>query len=94
MSRKTELMNRINRLLDTDSVPVLRVYVNHTPPGTWALTSPLPVKEILRKLKEEQQEPVLYKEVPCSGLSEDTNLTVTSEKLADSMIELFKGFTG
>ncbi len=94
MSRKTELMNRINRLMDTDSVPVLRVYINRTPSAAWALNSTLPVDEISRKLTEEQQEPALYKEVPCSGLSEDTKLTVTSEKLADEMIELFKGFTG
>jgi len=94
MSRKAALMIRINKLLSTDHVPVLRVYINRTPSAAWALNSPLPADEISRKLTEEQREPILYKEVLCTGLSEDTNLTVTSEKLADEMIELFKGFTG
>lgn len=82
-----EKINELRQLIER--VPVLRVYINQTPDLGWILTSDLTAEEINEKIRAETRPPVLYKEVPCSGLDHDQEIIVTSNKIADELIVLF-----
>lgn len=75
-----ELRHLINR------VPVLRVYIDRTD-LKWILESKLTTAEINEKIEADRRPPELYKEVPCSSLTGDMTVTVTSEECADELIK-------
>jgi hypothetical protein len=83
--RKQLLRNKINELLSTDTTHTLKVFIDNTD-LKWVLTSTLSPEEIGKRIKSETKEPRLYREVPIRG--SDLTVTVTSERAADSIIEI------